>query len=116
MRDKLWGRIKRNLSIFTIIAINSNLLIIKNINFLKINVSTNLIIVTFVIISKTRDVYYLFNNRVVSLGDTIIDDSVLKYELSIDENNKNNINLFIIISDEKEEEYNKNNNLSRIID
>ena len=77
---------------------------------------TNLIIVTFVVTSKTRDVYYLFNNRVIFLDDTTIDDNISKYELSIDKNNKNNIDLLIIISDKKEEEYNKNDDLSRIID
>ena len=100
----------------TVAVISSNSLVIKNIDLLEIDVSTNLIIATFVVISKARSVYHLFNNRVVSLDDTTIDNSVSKYELSIDKNNKNNIDLSTMISDEKEEEYNKNNDLSRIID
>ena len=87
----------------TIVAISSSYLVTKNINFSSINASTNSIIVTFAITSKTRDAYYLFNNRVISLDNIIIDNNVLEYELSIDENNENNIDLFIIIEDKKDE-------------
>ena len=71
--------------------------------FSKIDVSNKLIIVAFIITSKTRSFYDLFKKRVISLNDIIIDDNILKYELSIDKNNKNNINFLIIIEKEKVE-------------
>ena len=60
--------------------------------------SLALIIVANFVTLKTRNIHYLFNKRIISLGDIIINDSVLKYELSIDKKNENN-DLFIIISE-----------------
>ena len=85
-------------------VISSSYLIIKNINLLKIDVSINLIIVISSVTLKIYNIYYLFNKRVASLDDIIINNNVSKYELSIDKNNKNNIDLSIIISEEKDEQ------------
>ena len=76
---------------------------IENIVFLKIDVSNKLIIVALIITSKTRNFYDLFKKRVVSLDDIIINNNVSKYKLSIDNNNKNNIDFLIIIGKEKVE-------------
>ena len=68
---------------------------------MKINISNKLIIIAFIVTLKTRNSYNLFKKRVASLNNIIINNNVLKYNLSINKNNKNNIDFSIIIEKEK---------------
>ena len=83
-----------------IVTIIFNYLEIENIARL-IDVSNKLIIIAFIITLKTRNFYYLFNNRVAFLNDIVIDDNVSKYVSKTNNNNDDNNNLSILL--EKEE-------------